>query len=104
MRQHVRSPVSQPPARWPPAFSVRRPSRHRPQPIITGGLVDVTVTDVIDDVTVVVQDINVSVGAALGIAANVCDVNVNVLAQQLRNGGAQCVSDASGQTVTIDQI
>ena len=74
------------------------------QPLVTGGLVNVTVTDVIDDVTVVVQDINVSLGAALGIAANVCDVTVNVLARQLRTGGATCTSDASGQTVDISQV
>lgn len=74
------------------------------QPLVTGGLVNVTVTDVIDDVTVVVRDVNVSLGAALGIAANVCDVNVNVLAEQLRRGGATCTSDASGETVDISQI
>ena len=74
------------------------------QPLVTGGLVNVTVTDVIDDVTVVVRDINVSLGAALGIAADVCDVNVNVLARQLRTGGATCTSEASGQTVDISQV
>lgn len=73
-------------------------------PLVTGGVVNVTVTEVVDDVTVVVQDINVGVGAALGIAANVCDVNVNVLAQQFRNGAASCTSDATGQTVDIGQL
>lgn len=73
-------------------------------PLVTGGLVNVTVTDVVDDVTVVVQDVNVGLGAALGVAANVCDVNVNVLARQVRNGGATCTSDASGQTVNISQL
>ena len=73
-------------------------------PVVTGGLVNVTVTDVVDDVTVVVQDINVSVGAALGIAANVCDVSVNVLARQLKNGGATCDAIADDQSVVIDQI
>ena len=73
------------------------------QPIVTGGLVNVTVTDVIDDVTVVVQDINVGVGAALGLAANVCDVNVNVLARQLP-GTATCTNEVTDQTVTISQI
>jgi hypothetical protein len=71
-------------------------------PLVTGGLVNVTVTDVIDGG--VVRDVNVGLGAALGIAANVCDVNVNVLARQLRTGGATCTSDASGQTATIDQV
>lgn len=72
------------------------------QPLVTGGLVNVTVTDVIDGD--VLSDNNVSVGAALGVAANVCDVNVNVLARQLRNGGATCTSDASDQQVDISQI
>lgn len=73
-------------------------------PLVTGGLVNVTVTDVVDDVTVVVQDVNVGLGAALGVAANVCDVSVNVLARQLRNGGATCTSDATGQTVDLSQL
>lgn len=73
-------------------------------PLVTGGVVNVTVTDVVDDVTVVVQDINVALGAALGVAANVCDVNVNVLAEQLREGGATCTSDATGQTVDISRM
>lgn len=73
-------------------------------PVVTGGVVNVTVTDVIDDVTVTVQDVNVGVAAALKIAANVCDVNVNVLAQQLRDGGATCENAASDVTATIDQV
>ena len=73
-------------------------------PLVTGGLVNVTVTDVIDDVTVIVRDVNVSVGAALGIAANVCDTSVNLLAQQLKNGGASCDADASDQRVVISQM
>ena len=73
------------------------------QPIITGGLVNVVITDVIDDVTVVVQDINVGVGAALGLAANICDVNVNVLAEQLP-GTATCTNEVTDQTVTISQV
>ena len=72
-------------------------------PIVTGGLVNVTVVDLLD-FNRVVSDNNVSLGAALGIAANVCDVNVNVLARQLRSGGATCTSTASGQRVDISQI
>jgi hypothetical protein len=86
------------------AGTVLAPPANAAGPLVTGGLVNVTVTDVIDDVTVVVQDINVSLGAALGVAAAICDVNVNVLARQLRTGGATCISDASGQTVDISQI
>ena len=72
------------------------------QPLVTGGLVNVVVTDVIDGD--VLSNNNVSLGVALGIAANVCDVNVNVLARQLRSGGATCTSDASDQRVEISQM
>ena len=73
------------------------------QPIVTGGLVNVVVTDVIEDITI--EDVNVAVGAALGIAANVCGVSVNVLAEQL--GGPDpvtCTNEAGDQEVTIDQV
>ena len=71
-------------------------------PIVTGGLVNITVVDLIDGD--VLSDNNVALGVALGVAANVCDVNVNVLAVQLRDGGATCDSDAGDQRVIIDQI
>jgi len=72
-------------------------------PIVTGGLVNVTVVDVLNN-NEVIKNVNVSLGAALGIAANVCDVGVNVLARQLKTGGATCTSTASGQRVDISQI
>ena len=73
--------------------------------VIGGGLVNVQITEVIDDITITVQDINVAAGVALQIAANVCDVNVNVLAEQLRNGSATCegIVDGIEQTVTISR-
>ena len=43
-------------------------------------------------VNVFISGVNIQVPIA--VAANVCDVNVNVLAEQLREGGAQCDSDA----------
>jgi class 3 adenylate cyclase len=42
------------------------------------GLVSVAVFEVIDDLTVVVRDVNVAVGDAANIAANVCGVAVPV--------------------------
>lgn len=44
-------------------------------------------------VNVQLDDVTVAVPIAL--AANICDVNVNVLAQQLRNGGASCTADSN---------
>lgn len=72
------------------------------QPVVTGGLVNVTVVDLIDGD--VLSNNNVAVGAALGIAANVCGVGVNVLAQQLGTSGPiSCTSDAGDQRVDITQ-
>jgi hypothetical protein len=48
--------------------------------------------------------VNVGVGAALGLAANVCDVSVAVLSAQLDRGDATCTSTANGQRVDIKQI
>ena len=47
-------------------------------------------------VNVQIDDLTVEIPIA--IAANICDVNVNILAQQLRLGGATCeaVADAGG--------
>ena len=68
------------------------------QPVITGGLVNITVVDLID-----VTNNNVALGVALGLAANICDVNVNVLAVQLRDGGATCTAEGGNPRVTISQ-
>jgi hypothetical protein len=43
-------------------------------------------------INVLIDDVNVQVPIAL--AANVCDLNVGVLARQLRTGGADCDADA----------
>ncbi len=44
-----------------------------------------------------VQIGNVTVKLPIALAANICDVNVNVLAQQLRQGGATCTADADAE-------
>lgn len=71
------------------------------------GLVNVAVFEVIDDVTVVVQDVNVGVGVAANIAANVCGVAVPVavLAEQVIVGGGEltCTNDSGDTGVTISQ-
>ena len=63
------------------------------QPITQGGLVNV----VVGDVTILE---NVNVGLALTVAAALCDVNVNVLAMQLRTGDTTCDA-TSGDAVVI---
>ena len=74
-----------------------------PQPIVTGGLVNVTIVDVIDVGNVDVRIIrDVNVGAALKLAANVCGVNVNVLAQQLPST-ATCTNTLTGDQAIIQE-
>jgi hypothetical protein len=57
------------------------------QPVDQEGLVNVNVGDV-------------TVQLPVAVAANVCDVNVNVLARQLRGGGATC--DAAAESDAED--
>jgi hypothetical protein len=70
-------------------------------PVVTGGLVNVTVTNLLNNNTVTIP---VSVGAALNVAANVCGVTVGVLAAQLPGGTATCTNGAQTATATIRQI
>jgi hypothetical protein len=77
------------------------------QPVVTGGLVNVTVVDVIDDVTVVVRDVNVGVGVAANVAAALCDtadVNAAVLAQQVVRGGDTVNCDTSTGNITFSPV
>ena len=77
-------------------------SAQQPPIVIGGGLVNVQIIDVIDDV--VIRDINVNVNAAVRIAANVCGVAVGVIAEDLQDGNAQCdVANGPGDIVVINQ-
>jgi hypothetical protein len=57
------------------------------QPVVTGGLVNITVVDVLNN-----TDVNVQV--PIGVAANVCGVQANVLAR----GGIQEPVDCTSST------
>jgi hypothetical protein len=77
-----------------------------PQVVIApGGLVNIQIVDLIDDIIVNVEDVNVNVAVALNLAANVCNVAVGVIAQDLNTGTAQCdsVVDGTGSIVTINR-
>lgn len=66
-------------------------------PLFTGGLVNVNVSD---------NEIlnNVGVGVAANVAANVCDIGVGVLVQQIqKTGGATCTAVADGAPIEITQ-
>lgn len=70
-------------------------------PVFTGGLVNVTVTDVANNLTVNVLN-NANIGVAANVAANICDVNVGgILGTFVRNGSATC--STATQTVRLVQ-
>lgn len=41
----------------------------------------------------------IDIGVPISVAANICDVDVNVLAEQLSTGGTACVADAESGAV-----
>ena len=67
-------------------LGIAGPALAAPGDVDQRGLVNVNVGDV-------------TVQLPIAIAANICDVNVNVLAVQLRNGGAECDADAESGAV-----
>jgi hypothetical protein len=72
------------------------------QPVITGGLVNITVVDLLNN-NQVLDNNNVNLGVALTLAANVCDTTVNVLATQVGTG-APVSCDNGAQRATITQL
>jgi hypothetical protein len=76
------------------AFGVPPPTPAA-HPVITGGLVNVTITDVLNNNTVIVQ-------VPVGIAANVCDVNAAaIFAQVVDTGSATCNADADALAFAV---
>jgi hypothetical protein len=69
------------------------PSSALAQPVVTGGLVNITIVDVL-------SGNQVSVQAPITVAANICDVTVAVLAEDLRDGRATCTNETQQITVT----
>jgi carbohydrate-selective porin OprB len=72
-------------------------------PVITGGLVNITIVDVLNQNEVNVQ---VPVGVAANIAANVCvgNLQVGVLASQLARGGiVECTAE-TGDALVLQRV
>jgi hypothetical protein len=62
-------------------------------PVITGGLVNVTLVDVLSHDEIAVQ-------VPIGIAANVCDVNAAVLLAEVRDTG-EATCDATADSIAF---
>ena len=56
-------------------------------PVVTGGLVNVTITDVLSG-----NQVPVNVQVPIGVAANVCNIAANVLAQHTYTSPVDCTS------------
>jgi 1,4-dihydroxy-2-naphthoyl-CoA synthase len=69
------------------------------QPVITGGLVNVTIANFLNNNTVTLDRV-VNVNAALNLAANVCDTTVAILAADFADGSATCTNGDQVATVT----
>jgi len=73
-------------------------------PVVTGGLVNVTVTNLLNNDTILSKN-NVGVGVAAQIAANVCGVSVGVLASAVgQNAPVDCTNPTGDTGVSITQL
>jgi len=84
------------------AFGVAAPTAGA-QPVIGGGLVNIQIVDVLNNNEVNVQ---VPIGVAANIAANVCvgELQVGVLASQLARGGTvECVAE-TGDSMVLQRV
>ena len=63
------------------------------QPVVTGGLVNVTITNLLNNNTV-------QVAIPVDAAANVCNVSVSVITSLVANGGS-CTARGGNQTLTF---
>ena len=68
------------------------------QPVAVGNLVNVQITNVLNNNTV-----KVAAQVPISVAANICDINVVVLAADVADDGATCTSRSGNQELTITQ-
>lgn len=68
--------------------------------LVNVNLGDVVVKEIAEDINVDVSQIPVTVQVPVGVAANVCGVDANVLASQKKDGEAACDAASSSQALT----
>ena len=87
------------------AIPMATTSYAQPNVVVGGGLVNVQITDVIDDI--IIEDVNVTVpiGVAANIIANVCGLSVGVLASDLAHGNeVACEGEIDGAPVNVTAV
>lgn len=68
--------------------------------LVNVNLGDVVLNEIAEDIDVEVSEIPVTVQVPVGVAANVCGVDANVLASQKKDGEAACDATSSSQALT----
>ena len=76
-------------------------------PVVTGGLVNVTLVDVVSDNNIAVLN-NVGIGVAANVAAQICGVQavipVGVLASQVARTGQATACEVTDQSGVVRQV
>ena len=70
--------------------------------LVTVQLGDVVVSQIAQDINVNASQIPLTVQVPVGVAANICGVDANVLAQQKKDGDVTC--DATSSSQALSQI
>ncbi|MBA3446150.1 MAG: hypothetical protein H0T56_00805 [Pseudaminobacter sp.] len=68
--------------------------------LVNVNLGDVVLKEIASDIDVDVSQIPVTVQVPVGVAANVCGVDANVLASQKKDGAVNCDAKSSSQALT----
>jgi hypothetical protein len=61
---------------------------------------DVVISQIAQDINVDVSQIPVTVQVPVGVAANICGVDANILAQQKKDGDVSCEAESTSQALT----
>ena len=70
--------------------------------LVNVNLSEIVIQDIAQDINVDVGQIPVTVQVPVGVAANICGVDANVLAQQKKDGDVSC--DATSSSQALSQI
>jgi hypothetical protein len=70
--------------------------------LVNVNLSEIVVQDIAQDINVDVGQIPLTVQVPVGVAANICGVDANVLAQQKKDGDVSC--DATSSSQALSQI
>lgn len=71
----------------------------RQEGLVNVSLGDVVLSEIAKNISVDVSQIPISVQVPVGVAANVCNVDANILAEQKKAGDATCEAESTSQAL-----